>query len=398
MERHNKLFGGILLVSGTTIGAGMLALPVCTGLGGFIPSVFLICAYWMYMTFTAFLMLEVTLWMGKSTNLISMAKNTLGKGGEVVSWITYLFLLYSLTTAYFAGSGPIVTDFIYAVTGISVPFWVGSAPLLLIFGFFVYRGTKSVDYVNRILMLGLVIAYFMMVVFLAPHVEKKLLMHVDVKYVWLGVSVIATSFGFHIIIPSLTTYLDRDISLLKKAILIGSIIPLIVYILWEFLALGIIPLEGSNGIREGYSQGENGAHLLTTVLGNTNLAMIARFFSFFAIVTSFLGVSLSLFDFLADGLRIPKTEKGRIFLYIMTFAPPLLITLFNPKIFLTALEYAGAFGVIILLGLMPALMVWFGRYKKNYKSDFETFGGKFGLIMAIVISVVVISMEIIKLG
>lgn len=106
MKGHSQLIGGILLVSGTTIGAGMLALPVSTGLAGFIPSIILLFVFWLYMTYTAFLMLEVNLWMGPHTNLISMAKNTLGTIGEGVSWLTYLFLLYSLTTAYVAGAGP----------------------------------------------------------------------------------------------------------------------------------------------------------------------------------------------------------------------------------------------------------------------------------------------------
>src|SRR5206468_11353 len=99
------------------------------------------------------------------------------------------------------------------------------------------------------------------------------------------------------------------------------------------------------------------------------IAMVARFFSFFAIVTSFLGVSLSLMDFLADGFGIKKTRTGRIALYLMTFVPPLLITLIDPRAFLSALEYAGAFGVVTLLGLFPALMVWSGRYQRHLAAD-----------------------------
>jgi len=394
MRRHSKLVGGILLVSGTTIGAGMLALPVSTGAAGFFPSSLLFIAYWIYMTFTALLMLEVNLWMQPHTNLISMARSTLGTWGAAVSWGIYLFLLYSLTTAYIAGSGPIVVDFVQSVSGYVMPAWCGSIPLLLIFGFFVYKGTKSVDYVNRFLMIGLVVTYVAMTIFLTPHVEAALLKHMDWKYLLLGISVVATSFGFHIIIPSLTDYFDRDVAKLKKAILIGSSIPVVVYILWELLTLGIIPLNGPNGIFEGYVKGANGAHLLTEALGNTTIAMTARFFSFFAIVTSFMGVSLSLSDFLADGFKIKKTRGGRALLYALTFIPPLLITLTYPRAFLTALEYAGAFGVVTLLGLLPALMVWSGRYHKRFQSTFKAPGGKIALLMAMAVSLLVIGVEV----
>jgi tyrosine-specific transport protein len=396
IKHHSKWIGGVLLVAGTTIGAGMLALPVSTGLAGFFPSILLFFAYWLYMTFTAFLLLEVNLWMGKESHLNSMARYTLGKVGQAFSWLFYLFLLYSLLTAYIAGAGPIFIDAIHALFGIALPEWAGALPLLAIFGYFVYKGTRSVDYVNRFLMVGLAAAYALMVVFLTPHVHWTLLEHVDWRYALLGVSVVATSFGFHIIIPSLTTYLDRDVAKLRSVILVGSLIPLLVYISWEFLALGIIPVSGANGIEQGYINGSNGVLLMTTFLSNPAIAMIARFFSFFAIVTSFLGVSMSLFDFLADGLSIKKTRPGRLLLYAITFLPPLLIALVDPRAFLSALEFAGAFGVVTLLGLLPALMVWSGRYVKKLapESAFRAPGGKLALAAAIIISLLVIIHEI----
>lgn len=399
MTSYSKLMGGVLLVSGTTIGAGMLALPIVTGMAGFIPSLCLLFAFWVYMTYTAFLMLEVNLWMEPQTNLVSMSRKTLGRWGEGLSWITYLFLLYSLTTAYVAGGGPIIIDLMQVLIRYPIPSWMGSLPLLFIFGFFVYKGTRSVDYVNRLLMFGLVLAYGVLIFFLTPYVHVEKLMHSNPKFLLLAVSIVATSFGFHIIIPTLTTYFDRNLSLIKQAIFIGSAIPLIVYIIWEFLSLGIIPLEGPEGIITGYMKGSNGAHLMSKVLGTSFISQVARAFAFFAIVTSFLGVSLSLTDFLSDGLKIKKNRTGRILLYLMVFIPPLIFTLTDPRAFLSALEYAGAFGVVVLLGLLPALMVWSGRYRLHLKSTFKTPGGKIALITVILISLGVMGIEIAnKLG
>lgn len=186
---------------------------------------------------------------------------------------------------------------------------------------------------------------------------------------------------------------------MKKAILIGSVIPLIVYIVWEFLALGIIPLEGPAGIYEAHVKGGDGAQLLTQHIGDGMISTVLRCFAFFAIVTSFIGVSMSLFDFLADGFKIKKTPIGRILLYVLTFGPPMAMTLTDPRAFLTALEYAGAFGVVILLGLLPALMVWWGRYRCHLQSAYSPPGGKPALIVVMGISCVVILLEIaIKLG
>lgn len=390
----NRILGGILLVSGTTIGAGMLALPVVTGLAGFLPSLTLLIVYWFFMTFTAFLMLEVNLWMGEHTNLITMARKTLGKGGALCSWVIYLFLLYTLTTAYIAGSGPIFLELVEYFTEWSLPIWMGPFPLLVIFGFFVYRGAKSVDYANRILMLGLALSFILLALFLTSHVESSLLSHKDWTSIWFGVSIVSTSFGFHIIIPTLTDYLERDLRQLRWVILIGGFIPLVVYTIWEVLTLGIIPLYGPHSLVEGYKQGLDGASILGEYLGHSNLSLTARCFSLFAIVTSFLGVSLSLSDFLADGLKIQKTPKGRMILYLLTFVPPLLFTLTDPHAFLHALQYAGAFGVVSLLGLFPVLMVWRGRYYQHRESKFKTPGGKIALVIALFLSLGVIGLEI----
>lgn len=386
----NKVLGGVLLVSGTTIGAGMLALPVVTGLAGFMPTVVLFLLYWVYMTYTAFLMLEVNLWLGESINMITMARRTVGKAGELVSWVTYLLLLYLLTTAYLAGGAPVVVACIEMAIGLKIPDWAGAVPLLLIFGFFVYEGTRYVDLLNRLLMLGLVIAYSAMTLLMVPHVDYHLLSYANWGNFWLAVSVAATSFGFHIIIPTLTTYMHNNTAKLKKVIMIGSVIPLVVYILWEMITLGVVPIDGPSGIREGFREGVNGAALLSEQLGGSFVAIIAQMFSFFAIVTSFLGVTLSLSDFLADGLKIKKTHAGRFFLVALTFVPPLFFILMSPRAFLSALEYAGAFGVVILLGLMPPLMVWAGRYRKGLKGSFTVPGGKPALAAAIVLSLIVI--------
>lgn len=391
--------GGVLLVSGTTIGAGMLALPVITGAAGFYPSLILFVFYWALLTYSAFLLLEVTLWMEKSTNLITMARKTLGKWGEAASWGSYLFLLYALTTAYLAGSASIFSDFAASLFGVNIPAWFGPIPLLIAFGTFVIRGTHSVDRVNRVLMFLLSCCYVILLSVLMPHIDSTLLNHVDYRFLLISNSVIATSFGFHIIIPTLSNYLQRDVAKLSTVLLIGSIIPLIVYILWNAVALGIIPLEGQHGLLQGYQEGANGVHLLTGIIQTGTISTIARLFSFFAIITSFLGVSLSLSDFLADGFNIEKKGKGTFMLIAMTFLPPLVIMWINPRAFLTALEWAGAFGVVILLVFMPALMVYKGRYDKNFQGTYSAPGGKVALVITMAIAALIVGLETInKLG
>ena len=95
-----KMIGGMLLIVGTSIGAGMLALPVATAELGFLGSVIVLVACWLVMTASAFLILEVSLWLPQGTNLISMAGATIGPIGQLIAWLTYILLLYSLLCLY----------------------------------------------------------------------------------------------------------------------------------------------------------------------------------------------------------------------------------------------------------------------------------------------------------
>ena len=385
---NSHLLGAILLVAGTTIGAAMLALPIVTGFTGFGPTLLLFFSFWLLMLYTAFLLVEVNSWVGPRSNLITMARKTLGRPGEVVSWIIYLFLLYTLSTAYLAGSGPIFLAIIENMTSYNLPEKISPLFLLVIFSFLVYKGARFVDYANRFLMLGLSLSFALLLFYLFKHVDLKLLTRSNFDSITFAIPFISTSFGFHIIIPTLMDYLDRDTAQVKRAILIGSSLPLITYICWEVISLGILPLEGPVSITTGYAKGINGAALISKYLDSKIVFTFATAFSLFAIITSFLGVSLSLRDFLADGLKIKKNHSGKIILYLLTFGPPLAASVLDPRAFLNALEYAGTFGVITLLVIIPPLMVWQGR--KLYPDYPRTPGGKLSLLVVMAVGTLIL--------
>lgn len=385
---NNRLFGGILLVSGTSIGAGMLALPVISSFAGFVPSFFLLGITWLFLFITSLLLLDVNLAFPGEVNLITMAGKTLGLWGKAVCWVTYLLLLYSLTAAYIAGSSPLFIEAFHFATGFTLPNWLGPFPLLILFGLFVYMGTGPVDWVNRLLMFGLILTYFLLVGLLPTHIEPTLLKHVDTTAMWIAIPVLITSYGFHIIIPTLTTYLNHDKKRLRLALFIGSLIPFFVYTLWEFLILGVVPLTGEYGLIEAYIKGQTGASSLSHVLDNAWITTIARSFSFFAILTSFLGVSLSLSDFLTDGLHMKRFSLGREFACLLTFVPPLAFVLAYQRGFILALQFAGIF-VAILLCILPAFMAW---KLPAYKTGFR----RFVLIVVILLSLGVIGLDILE--
>ncbi len=388
--RKGSLIGGILLVAGCCIGAGMLGLPVLSAQAGFQPSLAMFFICWLFMLITGLLLLEVNLWYGGEISVITMAERTLGKGGKIVSWLVFAFLFYSLMVAYIAASGSLMTDFIGEATGYYWHSSAGSIFFCLLFGVLLYLGTGAVDWFNRLLMLGLILSYVILVGVGASHVQSPLLQHRDWSAVTMVIPAMIISFGYHNLIPSLTTYFHGHVKHLKGVLILGSAIPLLIYLVWEWLILGIVPLQN---FQTALDQGEIATEALKNAVGVSWVVDVAQIFAFFAIVTSFLSVALSFVDFLADGLKIKKTPKGKVILALLVLGPPFLCALFYPTIFLTALNTAGGFGAVILFGILPALMVWKGRYTQQLGLPQIVPGGKPLLIAVIAFSAWVIALQ-----
>ncbi|MCB1081640.1 MAG: amino acid permease, partial [Chlamydiia bacterium] len=374
------------MVGGTSIGAGMLALPLSTGAGGFFPSALLFLVAFSFMLLSLFYLMEVTLMSDKvNANLITICRERLGAVGECVAWISFLLLLYSVAAAYLSGGGSLIADVLSASTKGAISSNVGIFIFLAVFGFIVVFETKAVDAINRICMVGLIISFLLLLIFVTPHVKWDHYQGGKPMYLWAAVPVVVLSFTSHIIVPSLRNYLGGDVGKLKRALLFGSLIPLVFYLVWEFLIIGMLPLSGKFGLETIGGAPHPVAGLtdaLNEMLKAPWIAVIVGLFSFFALVTSFFGVALSLYDFLADGFKIKKTVKGKGLLLLLMFIPPLLFALFYPSGFVAAIGYAGVF-VAILYGILPALMVWHGRYIEKKKERFRVFGGKIFLLIMI---------------
>lgn len=369
-----KIIRGALLVAGTSIGGGMLALPVLTSPAGFVPSLFIYLICWMFMASTGLLFLEISLWMGRDANIISMAEKTLGIYGKVAAWILYLFLFYCLTLAYIVGVGDLMIDVFNGALPLTA--WQGQLLFLIMAVPLIYAGARLVGPINIFLMLGLGISYVAFVFLGFSHVSSVNLARQDWSKIWMALPITFIAFAYQGIIPTLVNYMEHDVKKTRLAILIGSFLPLITYAIWQWLILGIVPAEGPGSLYEALEKGQNAVHPLKNILNVPGVYFVGRYFAFFALVTSFLGVTLGLMDFLADGFKIEKTRINRILLCGMILIPPLMLAFVYPHVFLIALDYAGGFGSALLLGLLPILMVWSGRYHLGLKGEYRVWGGR----------------------
>lgn len=389
MRTFGHLVGGTLLVAGTSIGVGMLALPVATASGGFIPSLFIYLVCWIFMLCTGLLILEACIWCPKNANLITLSSRLLGKWGKGCCWVLYLFLFSCLMVAHIAGGGGVVSD----LSNGSIPTWFGTIVYVLIFAPVVYFGALWVDRFNIALMLGIILTYLFFVSSSISYVNPTFLTRMDWGKVWWALPVVFTAFGFQGLIPTLFNYMNRDVSKVRKALILGTTIPLVIYIVWEFLILGIVPYLGNGGLLESLRNGESAVNPLGSYIHNPTLLTVGRAFAFFAMTTSFLGISVAFVDFLLDGLKLPRKATSKLIACGIIFVIPVVITLTNPNIFISALEYAGGIGVALLLGAMPILMVWAGRYYQGHSLTHQQLrGGK--ITLAVLLAFIVFELGI----
>ncbi|KTC71590.1 tyrosine-specific transport protein [Legionella birminghamensis] len=384
---NSRFIGGILLIVGTSIGGGMLALPVANAATGFWQSSLFLLLCWAVMTLGALFILEANLYLPPGKHMVSMAEATLGIPGLLVAWLSYLFLLYSLLAGYISGGADVFSSLLGFVN-IHLQEWQAILLFTLIFGMVVYGGIRKVDLLNRLLMFGKLGAYCLLVLLISPKVKAEHLISGDYRYIAGTIMILITSFGYAIIIPNLRDYFNDDLRTLRKVILIGSCIPLFCYLAWDAIIMGTLPTEGDTGLAA-LLHDEHTTSALAGILSQTvNNPLISSIFNFFTsicMLTAFLGVSLCLISFLADGFKMEQQGRAGVLLFILTFLPPLLLVIYSPGIYIKALNYAGIFCVILLL-LLPALMTVYGR--KRFKGRYTVPGGAYTQSIVIIFSII----------
>lgn len=394
--RNQKNIGSIFMVAGTAIGAGMLALPLVTSEIGFYYAILVFVLSYLFMLTCSYLFAEATFYSEiKNTNIITLARERLGVIGQASAWIFFLLLLYAVAAAYISAGGGLMgkgLGMIFTET----PVWVGIFIFILCFGFLAIFKMRVIDTINRFMLVGLIGAFIYLVFYITPYVDPSHFTIGKPAYIWATIPVIVLSFTSCIIVPSLKGYLGNSPKRLTRALWIGNLIPLVFYIIWQTMIMGVLPPVGENSlamVEHSQYPLNTLTQTLQTYLGAAGIATAVAIFSFCALITSFLAVNLSLIDFLADGLRIEKNTRGKMILAAITIIPPLLFALFFPKGFLIAIGYAGVF-VAILYGILPTLIVWKARYHENATGPIRVWGGKLMLIAILLGSILVILTQV----
>ena len=408
------LTSAIALVAGTTVGAGILALPAFTIRAGFLPSSTILIGAWLYMVTTGLLIAEVNLNLaGKSHRpdggIIAMAGKTIGSTGASVAGVAYAGLHYALLVAYIAQGGDILTSGLQGVIGGGVELPRQLAPVLFtatLGGALAFGNKKWLDQANDALVGVVVLTFLGLVALAGPRADPSALLHADwssciasipVMFVALvrtlercrcmQTNLSLTSFPsqtkptrqvYHNIIPVISYRLKGDAEKIRTSVVVGSGIPLLMFLAWNAVVLGNIAPSVVNSVAATGAQVDPLAMLRAGGAGE-GLGKLISVFSEVAIVTSFTGFVYGLKDFLKDVLFSGALARSGnrhlshnqdMLAYLLILAPPLVVAVLSPDIFFSALDNAGAFGICVLFGIIPAAMAGIVRHRAQGDEDY----------------------------
>jgi tyrosine-specific transport protein len=398
----NKLIGSTMLVVGTAIGAGILALPLVGAQVGFIYSSIAMIVIAIIAYFANMLILEVnSAFPLHGNSFSSMSHALLGKFGKVLMWVLYLFYLYAIVVAYISGNASLIIHVFSYYLGITFPVWLTSVVFVVVLGFAVFISTEAVDYLNRGLLSLKGVFLIAVLVCLLPYVDVSNLLSSNkavANHLATALPVFLSALNFALIIPSLSNYLEHDIKAIKCAIVTGLCIITPIYIWWMFVAFGLVPMNGLHSFNQLFHVHGSVGELVTVIsflAHNKYIVLGINAFTNITMTTSFLGVSLALFDFLADGFKMKDTRVGRLKTSLLTYIPPLILALLFSNAFVGALGYVGVF-IAVLFFIFPALMVYKLRRQKKLVPTYRAPVKNIFIWGILAFGVIIIVMELIN--
>ena len=198
-----------------------------------------------------------------------------------------------------------------------------------------------------------------------------------------AIPVMFLSLVYHDLVPVICAYMNGDMKKIRKAIVLGSSVPLVMFVSYIIVALSINNTSLANGM---------GVKDPLDLLLNSDVGWIVGGFSFCAIATSFIGTCLGVTSTIEPKIKeyLPQltktnnsststktTSKTKKIAYVASLTIPLIIALCATDIFVPATKFAGAYCSTVLYGMVPSVIcfIWFNSAERNL---FHNVGMEFG--------------------
>ncbi len=380
-----RTLSSALMITGTCVGAGMLALPIAGAEIGLLPSLFVMIVAWAFMTTTGLFYMEAARWFEQGAHLGQMTQALLGRGGRFTASFIYLFIAYASLVAYQVEGGKVMLASL-SIEGLTISkHFIEVCLFAALFSCVLVLGANFIKRLNSILVILMCTLYIAILYFTLPYFDPSLALRQnwDIKAICQFFPLMLTSFSFPGIVPALVLPLGGDVKKMRLAILLGTTSAFLFYATWMAAVMGCVELDGNWGLRAARLNDRGASAVLMHLVGQPLLKYAAQAFSFMAIATSFLGISWGLIYFFADALKWGISGKQKGWLIALVSIPAVVCALLFETIFFTALELSGGIGDAVVSGIIPALLIWVGVYRRGYKHS-KSFLLSRGILLVIV--------------
>ena len=209
----NKQITSALLVAGTCIGAGMIALPMSLAKLGIIPSLVVMLVAWLLTYYSSLVSVELNLHSERGLSLGLLGRKFSGKIAEIIGEVSVKLLSYALLAAYIYGASSIIQKLINTeVSAISVQTILSIAIVItLLFP------TRIVSKINNIAFAGFIGLFLLLiakVVGCTDYSNVPLVISPTLSNISSIATIVFTSFGYQVIFHTLRDYCGKDIKLL----------------------------------------------------------------------------------------------------------------------------------------------------------------------------------------
>ncbi|WP_429149603.1 aromatic amino acid transporter [Aeromonas rivipollensis] len=382
MTSKPSVTGGACIIASVCVGAGMLGLP-SAGAGAWTSwSSLAIILTMIIMTVSGWMLLEAFKPYELTASFNSVTKDLLGHKINIFNNLTVYFVGGILLYAYITSSGLILSGLL----GINSQ--LASVLFVLVFSCFVWHSTRAVDRISVVLIAFMVLSFVFGVSGLAVNIDATMLFHSlteelgQAPYALAMLPVALTSFGYHHSVASMRAYYGEE-QKAKQAILGGTLIALALYLLWLLSIFGNLPRNAFGPIIAKGGDVDVLLGALASVIESKRVSNAINLFSMAAILSSFIGVGLGVFDYLADLFKFDNSRRGRAKSWGVTFLPPLVFSLLFPFGFVVAIGYAGA-AATVWACIIPALLAKKSRELAPQGGGFKAPGGQ-SMVVAVIL-------------
>lgn len=340
MKFNKKFWATAFTLAGTTIGAGILALPYIFSQSGFFIGVFWLLAL-------GFILLLVNLYLGEITlrtktihHLPGYAGKYLGKKGEVLMFITVAFGIYSALLAYLIGEGQSFSTLFFGNLDYSIYFAIG---FWFIMTLLLSQGLKELKKIELWGVLAVILIIFVIFFRFIPDVNLNNFVQYDLSNFFLPFGIIMFALLGFTSIPELRREIKGQENLLKKAILVGTLIPVILYIIFTYVFVGVL--------------GKTVEQVATISFGN--IIVILGIFTMF---TSYFVLSFSLRDIFIFDFK--KKKWSFYFVSLLPLFIYLAVSFFGLADFVKILGIGG-----VISGGLAGILILLTNFKAKEKGN-----------------------------